>query len=179
VAYTYIGSPLTHRIYRSGSIGLAKAHLEATAHQYADHLSGSGGGAWTSVNGAAVTQSSAAIPVVPLYLSILMAVTRDLGVPFESVGDQIHRLVAELLAAGPTGPTDDEGRIRVDDWELDDTIQREVQRRWELVTTENVGELADFAGFEQEFDRLFGFGVEGVDDDAPVEIDIPFEGTVG
>jgi enoyl-[acyl-carrier protein] reductase / trans-2-enoyl-CoA reductase (NAD+) len=175
VAYTYIGSPQTHRIYRSGSIGLAKAHLEATAHTYADTLGTSGGGAWTSVNGAAVTQASAAIPVVPLYLSILMAVTRDLGVPFESVGDQIDRLFSEFLAAGEVR-TDDERRIRLDDWELSDTIQAEVHRRWEAVTTENLAELGDFTRFEREFDQLFGFGVDGVDYDAPVEVDVPIEG---
>lgn len=173
VAYTYIGPELTHPIYRSGSIGQAKAHLEATARQLAERLGAAGGGAWTSVNGAAVTQSSSAIPAVPLYLAILMATTRDLGVAFQSVDEQIHRLFHQLLAPGATLDLDDQARIRIDDWELDAAVQTEVERRWAAVTTENLDELGDFNRFEHEFDRLFGFGVDGVDYDAPVEVDVP------
>jgi enoyl-[acyl-carrier protein] reductase / trans-2-enoyl-CoA reductase (NAD+) len=176
VAYTYLGPSLSHPIYRSGSIGSAKADLEATAHRLATSLAPNEGGAWTSVNGAAVTQSSTAIPTVPLYLSLLRAELRDRGRELESVADQIDRLFAEFLLPGPEGRTDDEGRIRVDDWELDESIQAGVLRRWEAVTTENLPELGDFVGFERAFHQLFGFEVDGVDYDSPVEVDIPFEG---
>jgi enoyl-[acyl-carrier protein] reductase / trans-2-enoyl-CoA reductase (NAD+) len=179
VAYTYIGPELTHPIYRSGSIGQAKAHLEATARHHAAELAagGSGRGAWTSVNGAAVTQSSTAIPAVPLYLSILMAVTRDQGLPFLSVGEQIHDLFARLFSPDVPVHTDDQDRIRLDDWEMEASIQAEIERRWAAVTSDNLAGLADFTRFEHEFDRLFGFGVDGIDYDAPVEVDVPFEGT--
>ena len=177
VAYTYIGPEVSHPIYRSGSIGQTKAHLEATARDLAAARGDAPGGAWTSVNGAAVTQASAAIPTVPLYLALLMAVTRDLGVEYQSVEAQILRLFDQVLRADTELNLDDEGRIRVDDWELDPAIQAEIARRWELVTTENLHELGDFARFEHEFDRLFGFGIDGVDYAAPVEVDVPFEGT--
>ncbi|HET6873171.1 MAG TPA: enoyl-[acyl-carrier-protein] reductase FabV, partial [Acidimicrobiales bacterium] len=171
VAFGYLGPALTHPIYRSGTIGAAKADLEAAAGLLNARLSGRGGGAWVSVNSAAVTQASAAIPAVPLYLSLLMAVTGPTGT-WESPAVQMRRLFDELLVdeGGPT--LDDEGRIRLDGWELDPVVQAEVATRWAEVTTESLSRLGDPVGFRTAFRRLFGFDMKGVDYDEPVEVDI-------
>jgi enoyl-[acyl-carrier protein] reductase/trans-2-enoyl-CoA reductase (NAD+) len=167
VAYTYVGPELTHGIYRSGTIGAAKADLEATALRLRDQLAGIGGGAWASVNGAAVTQASAAIPAVPLYLSLLWPTMAELRKPFQDPLQQVLRLFAEHLVADDVA-TDSSSRIRLDDWEMDPEVQAEVQRRWHAVDTDSLGELGDFEWFTRSFRRLFGFDVEGVDYEAPV-----------
>jgi enoyl-[acyl-carrier protein] reductase/trans-2-enoyl-CoA reductase (NAD+) len=169
VAFSYVGSPLTASIYRSGTIGRAKQDLEDTAVGLTRRL---GGKAWTSVNGAVVTQASAAIPAVPLYLSLLMAVTRDLGWPREDTVDQARRLFADHLGPGCQPSVDGEGRIRLDGWELASELQAEVARRWALVTPDNLKDLADVDGFRIEFRRLFGFDRSDVDYEAPVEVDL-------
>jgi enoyl-[acyl-carrier protein] reductase/trans-2-enoyl-CoA reductase (NAD+) len=172
VAYSYIGPELTWPIYRDGTIGLAKKDLENTARSIDTLLRARcGGQAQISVNKAVVTQASAAIPVVPLYLSLLppALARRDLE---EGPLEQIERLFADFIAAGAPAPLDAAGRIRLDDRELRSEVQAEIMSLWPQVTTENLRALTDFAGFQREFRRLFGFEVEGVDYDAPVETNL-------
>lgn len=169
VAYSYIGPAITHPIYRAGTIGAAKDHLEATARALHQRLAARGGGAWVSVNKALVTQASSAIPVVPLYISLLFAVMKARGT-HEDTGEQIARLFADHLAPGRTPALDEAGRIRIDDLELDPAVQAEVARRWQLIDSANLRELSDYDGFKAAFRRLFGFEVPGIDYQAPVEV---------
>lgn len=169
LAYSYIGPELTWPIYRDGTIGQAKKDLDRTAQHLNSVLRDKkGGSACISVNKAVVTQASAAIPVVPLYISLLMRVMREAGVE-ESPLEQMRRLFAEHLAAGRTPAFDSEGRIRLDDREMQPAIQSRVSELWPQVTTENLRELSDFAGFQREFRNLFGFEVDGVDYGEAVE----------
>ncbi|MCK6487044.1 MAG: trans-2-enoyl-CoA reductase family protein [Planctomycetes bacterium] len=171
VAYSYIGPQMTHAIYRAGTIGGAKDHLEATARRLsADLQRRCGGAAWVSVNKALVTQASSAIPVVPLYISLLYKVMRQAG-KHEGTIEQIIRLFRDHYAPGRTPTVDDHARIRVDDWEMAADIQAEVAGLWERVTTENLASLGDYAGFKREFRSLFGFELDGVDYAAPVEVE--------
>jgi enoyl-[acyl-carrier protein] reductase/trans-2-enoyl-CoA reductase (NAD+) len=172
VAYSYIGPELTYPIYRSGTIGKAKEHLEETARSLTAELSSAvGGAAYVSVNKALVTQASSAIPVVPLYISILYKVMKELGT-HEGTGEQIARLFRDHLAPGQTPKLDAGGRIRVDDLEMAPDVQRRVSELWGQITTENLFQLTDYAGFKQEFRSLFGFEVPGIDYDKPVETDV-------
>jgi enoyl-[acyl-carrier protein] reductase/trans-2-enoyl-CoA reductase (NAD+) len=168
VAYSYIGPSLTWAIYRNGTIGRAKEHLEETADLLTAKLANLEGHAWVSVNKALVTQASSAIPVVPLYISLLYRVMKAKGT-HEGCIEQIYRLFAERLAPGAHPDPDDEGRIRIDDWEMRDDVQAEVAALWEKVTTENLPALSDIAGYRAEFLRLFGFGLDGVDYEAEVD----------
>jgi enoyl-[acyl-carrier protein] reductase/trans-2-enoyl-CoA reductase (NAD+) len=172
LAYSYIGPELTWPIYRDGTIGHAKKDLEAKARDL-DALLGNrlGGHAWVSVNKAVVTQASAAIPVVPLYLSILPQVMKRMGVE-EGPIEQMQRLFLEHLASGMLPALDDRRRIRLDDREMRPEVQKAVSDVWPHVRTENLWDLTDFAGFKREFRRLFGFEVEGVDYREPVELDL-------
>ncbi len=172
VAFDYVGPEATHPIYRSGTIGQAKAHLEETGRALDKSLATRSGRAWTSVNAAAVTQSSAAIPAVPLYLSFLLPVARAAGT-FEPPAAQMRRLFDDYLSR-PDPPVDAEGRIRLDDWELAPEIQDEVNRRWSAATNETFPELGAFDDFRQAFRRLFGFDVPGVDYEAAVDADLPW-----
>ena len=131
-----------------------------------------GGGAWVSVNKALVTQASSAIPVVPLYTSILYKVMKANGT-HEGTIEQIVRLFAEHLAPGKTPVVDEKGRIRVDDREMRPAIQAEVAKIWETVASENLLAVSDYTGFKREFRQLFGFEVDGVDYTAPTEIEVP------
>ena len=172
VAFSYLGPELTWPIYRNGTIGQAKKDLDATARNLDALLQKRlGGNAWISVNKAVVTQASAAIPVVPLYLSLLPPVMKKKGLE-ESPIEQMRRLCTDFLVAGKDGPRDAEGRIRLDDCELRPDVQAEVNRLWPQITTENLLELTDFAGFKREFRNLFGFEIEGVDYDQPTETDL-------
>lgn len=162
VAYSYIGPDLTWAIYRNGTIGRAKEDLEATAKRLQDRLSPKGGRALVSVNKALVTQASSAIPVVPLYISLLYKVMKPKGL-HEGCIEQIQRVFAERLYNGAALKLDDAGRVRVDDWEMQADIQAEVAKLWPAVSSENLAELSDIAGYRSEFLRLFGFGLEGVD----------------
>ena len=172
LAYSYVGPELTWPIYRLGTIGIAKKDLEHTARLLHETLNSKlGGGAWVSVNKAVVTQASAAIPVVPLYMSLLFRVMKDKGI-HEGCIEQMRRLVFDHLAAGKSIAVDGEGLIRLDDLELRDDVQEEVARRWDEVTTENLAELSDIAGFRSGFSGLFGFAVEGVDYEQPVETEV-------
>jgi enoyl-[acyl-carrier protein] reductase/trans-2-enoyl-CoA reductase (NAD+) len=160
VAYSYIGPELTWAIYTDGTIGRAKLHLEQTARELNDAYGRDT--AVVSVNKALVTQASSAIPVVPLYISILYKIMKAKGT-HEGCIEQIHRLFAQHYGA-VTGPTlDEKGRIRIDDWEMRPDVQAEVEKIWSEVTTERIDELSDFEGYQKEFYRLFGFGLAGVD----------------
>ncbi|HEV8631229.1 MAG TPA: enoyl-ACP reductase FabV [Thermoanaerobaculia bacterium] len=171
LAYSYIGPELTYAVYRRGTIGRAKDHLEKTALRLDERLRRGGGRALVSVNKGLVTQSSSAIPVVPLYISLLFKVMKEKGL-HEGTGEQMGRLLAQRLYNGGEVPVDAEGRVRLDDWEMRDDVQAEVARRWREVASDNVGELADLAGYRHDFLQLFGFGVEGVDYGADVDPDV-------
>ncbi|WP_329485824.1 enoyl-[acyl-carrier-protein] reductase FabV [Kitasatospora sp. NBC_01246] len=170
-ALSYIGSSLTAAIYRQGTIGAAKAHLEATARTLDARLGRTvGGRAVTSVNGAAVTQSSTAIPGIALYTGLLRGVLGGGLVP------PIHQLAALWDQVTGTAPLalDDEGRVRLDTFELTDDVQAAVAARWESATTATIADLADLDWFRAEVRRLYGFSVPGIDYTAPVATAIPW-----
>jgi enoyl-[acyl-carrier protein] reductase/trans-2-enoyl-CoA reductase (NAD+) len=167
VAYSYIGPDLTWAIYRNGTIGRAKEDLEATAQRIHQKLSAAGGCAYVSVNKALVTQASSAIPVVPLYISLLYKVMKQKGM-HEGCIEQIQRLFAERLCNGASVQLDESGRIRIDDVEMLPDIQAAVAGLWPSVTTENLAQISDIHGYREEFLRLFGFGLPGVDYDSDV-----------
>ncbi|KAB1154410.1 enoyl-ACP reductase FabV [Flavobacterium luteum] len=162
VAYSYIGSSLTEAVYRNGTIGRAKDHLEATAFSIKDSLKSINGNAFVSVNKALVTQASSAIPVIPLYISLLYKIMKAKGT-HEGCIEQIQRLYQQRLFTGAAVPVDEKGRIRIDDWELDAEVQDEVSKLWAFATTENLPEIGDLEGYRKDFYNLFGFGFEGVD----------------
>jgi enoyl-[acyl-carrier protein] reductase/trans-2-enoyl-CoA reductase (NAD+) len=169
LAYSYIGPEMTWPIYRDGTIGRAKMDLEQTARSLDAALSPKlGGRALVCVNKAVVTQASAAIPVVPLYLSLLRKVMSEKGLE-EGPIEQMCRLFTDFLATGGEAVTDQANRLRLDDREMRPDVQAEVARLWPQVTTENLRTLTDFAGFQRQFRNLFGFEVEGVDYERPVE----------
>ncbi|QQT25942.1 enoyl-ACP reductase FabV [Sphingobacterium spiritivorum] len=165
VAYSYIGPKLTYPIYRNGTIGKAKDDLEATVPVINDLLKDLHGISYVSVNKALVTQSSSAIPVVPLYISLLYKVMKEKGI-HEGTIEQIQRLFAERLYLDSTIPTDDKGRIRIDDLEMREDVQEEVAKLWDQVTTENLSDISDIKGYRDEFFNLFGFNVDGIDYEA-------------
>jgi enoyl-[acyl-carrier protein] reductase/trans-2-enoyl-CoA reductase (NAD+) len=168
VAYSYIGPELIRRVYREGTIGKAKEHLEATAKQLSKRLETNGGAAYVSVNKAVVTRASSVIPVVPLYGVTLFRVMKEMGL-HEGPIEQIYRLFSERLYGGGPVPTDDEGRIRIDDWEMRDDVQERVLDIFNRVTDENIRELTDIGDYHNEFLKIHGFGVPGVDYEADVE----------
>ncbi len=165
VAYSYIGPDLTWAIYRNGTIGRAKEDLEATAKRLHAKLALEGGRAFVSINKALVTQASSAIPVVPLYISLLYTVMKAEGT-HEGCIEQIQRLFAQRLANGSSEQLDEAGRIRVDDWEMRPETQKAVAELWPQVATENLEAISDIKGYRAEFLRLFGFGLEGIDYEA-------------
>jgi enoyl-[acyl-carrier protein] reductase/trans-2-enoyl-CoA reductase (NAD+) len=162
VAYSYIGPKLTEPVYRNGTIGRAKDHLEATAFEITDKLSAIGGKALVSVNKALVTQASSAIPVIPLYISLLYKTMKEMGI-HEGCIEQMQRLYAERLFTGGAIPVDEKGRVRVDDWEMRPDVQEKVAQLWTQATTETLPEIGDLAGYSLDFYNLFGFRVQGVD----------------
>jgi enoyl-[acyl-carrier protein] reductase / trans-2-enoyl-CoA reductase (NAD+) len=169
VAYSYIGPQLTYPIYRSGTIGKAKEHIEATARSLDQELQKKvKGHAWISVNKALVSQASSAIPVVPLYISLLYKVMKERGC-HEGIIEQMVRLFKTHLGPGRTPTLDSEGRIRIDDWEMRPDVQEATAKLWETVTSENLMAISDYAGFKQEFRQLFGFEVPGIAYDQAVE----------
>jgi enoyl-[acyl-carrier protein] reductase/trans-2-enoyl-CoA reductase (NAD+) len=168
VAYSYIGPEVTKPVYRNGTIGAAKDHLEATAFTISDSLKDISGKAYVSVNKALVTQASSAIPVIPLYISLLFKVMKAKG-NHEGCIEQIQRLYSERLYTEGEVPLDDKGRIRIDDWEMSDDVQNEVAALWKQATSENLPEIGDLEGYSNDFFNLFGFKVEGVDYDAEVD----------
>jgi len=162
IAYSYIGPEVTEAVYRKGTIGRAKDHLEATAFSISDSLKEIGGKAYVSVNKALVTQASSAIPVIPLYISLLYKIMKAKGI-HEGCIEQIQRLYSERLYTGKEVPTDANGRIRIDDWEMREDVQEQVADLWTKATTESLSEIGDLAGYKQDFLNLFGFGFENVD----------------
>jgi enoyl-[acyl-carrier protein] reductase/trans-2-enoyl-CoA reductase (NAD+) len=168
LAFSYIGSAFTAPIYRDGTIGEAKKHLERTAKTLNRRLAQRGGRALVSVNKALVTRASAVIPAVPLYIALLYRVMKDRGL-HEACIQQIDRLFRDFLYSDNPLPTDEEGRIRLDDREMLPEVQEEVRKRWQRVTTENVERLSDIDGFRDEYLRYHGFGVPGIDYGAEVE----------
>lgn len=162
VAYSYIGPSLTEAVYRKGTIGRAKDHLEASAFSISDSLKAIDGQAFVSVNKALVTQASSAIPVIPLYISLLYKIMKEEGI-HEGCIEQIQRLYQDRLYTGKPIPTDDKGRIRVDDWEMRDDVQEKVDTLWKQATTESLPEIGDLEGYRKDFLNLFGFDFEGVD----------------
>ena len=162
IAYSYIGPEVTEAVYRKGTIGRAKDHLEATAFEITKQLSAINGKAYVSVNKALVTQASSAIPVIPLYISLLYKIMKAEGI-HEGCIEQIQRLYQQRLFTGNAVPTDEQGRIRIDDWEMRSDVQERIAKLWVESTTESLVELGDLAGYKQDFLNLFGFGFEGVD----------------
>ena len=162
IAYSYIGPEVTEAVYRKGTIGRAKDDLEATAFKITDDLKALNGKAYVSVNKALVTQASSAIPVIPLYISLLYKIMKAEGV-HEGCIEQIQRLFEQRLYSGNVVPTDDKGRIRIDDWEMRNDIQERIKVLWAKATSENLIEIGDLAGYKQDFLNLFGFGFNNVD----------------
>jgi enoyl-[acyl-carrier protein] reductase/trans-2-enoyl-CoA reductase (NAD+) len=168
VAYSYIGPELTWAVYRDGTIGRAKDHLEATAHKLDEYLKAIGGSAYVSVNKAVVTQSSSAIPVVPLYMSLLFKVMKEKGLHEDCI-HQMYRLFRDRLYAGGTVPVDDKRRIRIDDWEMRNDVQDTVASLWKQISSDNLEQLSDIAGYRKDFYKLFGFGLDGVNYEEDVD----------
>jgi enoyl-[acyl-carrier protein] reductase / trans-2-enoyl-CoA reductase (NAD+) len=171
VAYSYIGSALTAPIYREGTIGRAKEHLEATARALDAELAPLGGRAFVAVNKAVVTLASAAIPFVPLYIGLLYRVMKDRGT-HEGCIEQMDRLLRERLYLPAGVPVDDAGRIRLDERELDPFVQKIVEDLWKRATTENLSQIADYEGCRREISRICGFEFDGVNYTADVETNI-------
>lgn len=165
VAYSYIGPELTHPIYKDGSIGRAKAHLAETAKEITKSISGVS--AYVSVNKALVTQSSSAIPIVPLYISILYKIMKEMDI-HEGCIEQMYRMFAEKLYGGSV-VTDGEGLIRMDDWEMRGDVQNKISEIWNNISDDTIGECADLDGYRTDFNRLFGFDAEGVDYEADTD----------
>ncbi|MFV5693600.1 enoyl-ACP reductase FabV [Flavobacterium sp. LT1R49] len=162
VAYSYIGPSLTEAVYRKGTIGRAKDHLEATAFAITDSLADIDGKAFVSVNKALVTQASSAIPVIPLYISLLYKIMKEEGI-HEGCIEQIQRLYQDRLYTGNEVPVDEKGRIRIDDLEMRPDVQEKVAKLWIEAVTENLSEIGDLEGYRKDFYNLFGFDVPGVD----------------
>lgn len=168
VAYSYIGPEVTWPIYRNGTIGRAKADLEAKANRIDAALKVDRGRAFVSVNKAVVTQASSAIPVVPLYISLLFKVMKDKGI-HEGCIEQIHRLFSQQMYGQSGLDYDAAGLIRLDNLEMRADVQEEVSRLWNEITTEKLTELSDIAGYRQDFLKLFGFGLPGIDYELDVD----------
>jgi enoyl-[acyl-carrier protein] reductase/trans-2-enoyl-CoA reductase (NAD+) len=177
VAYSYIGPKVTEPVYRKGTIGMAKDHLEATAFKITEDLAKIGGKAFVSVNKALVTQASSAIPVIPLYISLLYKIMKANG-SHEGCIEQIQRLFSARLYTNGGVPVDEKGRIRIDDWEMDDAVQKEVAELWKGATTENLPAIGDLNGYKSDFLNLFGFGLDGVDYAAEANENVAIPGLI-
>ena len=162
VAYSYIGPSVTEAVYRKGTIGRAKDHLEATAFTISNSLNSIKGQAFVSVNKALVTQASSAIPVIPLYISLLYKTMKEAGT-HEGTIEQIQRLFADKLYNGSAVPVDEKGLIRIDDLEMDKDVQEKVAKLWETADTDNLDQIGDLEGYRKDFYNLFGFDFDGVD----------------
>lgn len=174
IAYSYIGTEITWPMYWHGTLGQAKQHLDNTAKQLQNRHPGLQ--AYVGVMKSVVTQASAAIPVIPLYVSIAFKIMKEQGI-HENPIEQANRLFQDRLyrADGAAPATDDEGRLRLDDWELRDEVQDACKKLWPTVTTENLREITDYAGYKHEFLKLFGFDRSDVDYEADVESDRRFD----
>ncbi|KGD98310.1 trans-2-enoyl-CoA reductase [Achromobacter sp. RTa] len=173
-AFTYLGEKITHDIYWNGSIGAAKKDLDQKVLDIRAKLAARGGDARVSVLKAVVTQASSAIPMMPLYLSLLFKIMKEQGT-HEGCIEQVYGLYRDSIC-GPAPIMDQEGRLRADRKELDPEVQARVQALWGQVSSENVYQMTDFAGYKQEFLRLFGFEIDGVDYDADVDPAVEIRG---
>jgi enoyl-[acyl-carrier protein] reductase / trans-2-enoyl-CoA reductase (NAD+) len=174
LAYSYIGPALTEAVYRKGTIGKAKDDLEATAFKINETLKRINGKAYVSVNKALVTQASSAIPVIPLYISLLYKTMKEKQI-HEGCIEQIDRLFRERLFTGKQIPTDEKGRIRIDDWEMRDDVQTKVAELWLKTETESLPALGDLQGYKSDFLNLFGFGFSGVNYSEDVNENVQIE----
>lgn len=170
LAYSYIGPEITHSVYREGTIGMAKKHLEKTAEAISQQLSELNGRAYVSVNKALVTQASSAIPVVPLYISVLYRIMKEKGI-HEGCIEQIYRLYKDILYTDHI-KVDTEGRIHIDDWEMREDVQNEVKTIWDKIDDQTISELTDIEGYRSDFYNLFGFGYGDIDYDKEIDIDV-------
>ena len=169
VAYSYIGPDVTWPVYKNGTIGMAKNDLERAGRSIDAMLKTHGyGRAFVSVNKALVTQASSAIPVVPLYISILYRVMKEKGL-HEGCIEQIYRLFKTQMYNGSALTFDEGGRVRIDDWEMSPEVQAAIAPIWQQVSTENLEQITDMAGYRTEFLKLFGFGLPGVNYEADIE----------
>lgn len=175
-AFTYIGEKVTWDIYWGGTIGRAKQDLDERVKAIREKLAAKGGDARVSVLKAVVTQASSAIPIMPLYLSLLFKVMKEEGT-HEGCIEQLYRLYTECLYTDAPR-LDDEGRARVDELELTPEVQKVVEEAWDKITTETIPTATDFAGYQAEFLRLFGFGIDGVDYEADVSPLVEISGMV-
>ena len=178
VAFSYIGTEITWPIYWHGALGKAKEDLDRAAGEINTRLKASGGGANVAVLKSVVTQASAAIPVMPLYIAMVYRIMKEQGL-HEGTIEQLNRLFGERLysAEGLAGElvTDEAGRLRLDDWELRDDVQQACRELWPQVTTDNLFEITDYAGYKHDFLKLFGFERDDVDYDADVNPEVEFD----
>lgn len=171
IAYSYIGPELTYPIYYGGTIGQAKQHLYKTADVITEEMKAKDIKGFVSVNKALVTQSSAAIPIVPLYISIMYKVMKEMG-NHEGCIEQIYRMFHERLLEDPT-IVDAQGLIRVDDYELSEEVQDRIKESWETVNEDNLEKLADIDGYWDDFYQMFGFRIDGVDYEEDLDVVVP------
>lgn len=176
VAYSYIGTDITWPIYWHGALGKAKEDLDRAASELNSKLSEKGGSANVAVLKSVVTQASSAIPVMPLYLAMVFRIMREQGL-HEGCMQQIHRMFStQLFKDDNSAPaTDDSNRLRLDDWELKEEVQEECRKLWPQVTTENLFDVTDYQLYKDEFLKLFGFGLDGVDYEADVSPLVDFQ----
>ncbi|MFC5743836.1 enoyl-ACP reductase FabV [Dyella tabacisoli] len=176
VAYSYVGTEITWPIYWHGTLGQAKQHLDNTAQELRTRYAAQGLQAYVGVMKSVVTQASAAIPVIPLYVSMVFHIMKEKGI-HEGTIEQINRLFHDALYRqdGQAPQTDSEGRLRLDDWELRDDVQQACKALWPIVNTENLSQLTDYAGYRHDFLRLFGFARQDVNYDADVNPDVHFD----
>ena len=177
LAYSYIGPQVTEAVYRKGTIGKAKDHLEATAFDITSLLKSINGKAYVSVNKALVTQASSAIPVIPLYISLLYKTMKEKGI-HEGCIEQIDRLFRERLYTNEAILLDEKERIRIDDWEMREDVQDTITQLWAQADTDTLPNIGDLPGYKSDFLNLFGFGFEGINYLEDVNENIPIEGLV-
>jgi len=174
VSYSYIGTDITWPIYWHGALGKAKEDMDRAAAELRKQLSSINGTANVAVLKSVVTQASAAIPVMPLYIAMGFKIMKELNI-HEGCNEQIDRMFRTQLYKSTGADLDDSSRIRMDDWELRDEVQDKVKAVWPDVKTENLFELTDYQGYKDEFLKLFGFGVTGIDYEAEVDTLVDFE----
>ena len=174
VSYSYIGTDITWPIYWHGALGKAKEDMDRAAGALRNSLSSINGSANVAVLKSVVTQASAAIPVMPLYIAMGFKVMKEMGI-HEGCIEQINRMFRTQLYKNNGADLDETARIRMDDWELREDVQNKVKELWPLVTNDNIFEITDYRGYKDEFLKLFGFGIEGIDYEAEVDTLIGFE----
>lgn len=174
VAYSYIGTELTWPIYWHGTLGKAKEDLDRAAHAIDKQLAAKHGHAYVAVLKSVVTQASSAIPVMPLYIAMSFKVMKEQGI-HEGCIEQIQRMFATKLYIDGQIATDENQRLRLDDWELRPEVQNACKEIWSKVTNDTIYQVTDYQGYKDEFLRLFGFGINGVDYDADVNPNVQFD----